>query len=118
VQEDLRQPVVAAVEQQGKATIVRLAGELDLYNADEARDALADASEQDPERIVIDLSEISFVDSTGLGVLVAARSKLKNRRALLLAAPKPETRRALEISGLDRFLAVHETVEEALAAPV
>src|SRR5437016_5596808 len=113
MQEDLRQPVVSAVEQRGDAVVVRLAGELDLYNAEDARAALTEASGRSPERVVVDLGEVTFVDSTGLGVLVEARTKLPNRRALLLAAPQIETRRALEVSGLDRYLPVHETVEEA-----
>ena len=118
MQEDLRRPVVAAVEEQGGAIVVRLAGELDLYNADDARAALGEACEQSPERLVVDLSGVTFVDSTGLGVLVEARTKLKSRRAFLLAAPQLETRRALEVSGLDRYLPVHETVDEALVAAV
>jgi anti-sigma B factor antagonist len=118
MQEDLRQPVVAAVERRGDAIVVRLAGELDLYNADEARAAIGDAAEQNPERLVVDLSQVTFVDSTGLGVLVEGRTKLQNRRALLLAAPQIETRRALEVSGLDRYLGVHDTLDEALAAAI
>jgi anti-sigma B factor antagonist len=118
MQEDLRRPVVAAVEEHGEAIVVRLAGELDLYNAGEARTALADASVQAPERLVVDLSEVTFIDSTGLGILVEARTKLKNRRALILAAPQLETRRALEVSGLDRYLPVYGTVDEALAAEI
>jgi anti-anti-sigma regulatory factor len=49
-------------------------------------------------------------------VLIEARTKLRNKRAFLLAAPQLETKRALEISGLDRHFAVHETVDEALEA--
>jgi anti-sigma B factor antagonist len=118
MQEDLRQPVVAAVEQRGEAIVVRLAGELDLYNADDARAAIGEAAAQNPGRVVVDLSQVTFVDSTGLGVLVEGRTKLENRRALLLAAPQMETRRALEVSGLDRYLPVHETVDDALAAAI
>jgi anti-anti-sigma factor len=118
MEEDLRQPVVAAVDEVGDAIVVRLAGELDLYNADEARAAIGGAAERNPERVVVDFSEVTFIDSTGLGVLVEARTKLQNRKALLLAAPQIETRRALEVSGLDRYLPVFETVDEALAAGI
>lgn len=100
----------------GPAVVVRLAGELDLYNAHLVREALAQASESSPERLVIDLEEVSFLDSTALGVLIEARARLENRRAFLLAAPGLETRRALEVSGLDRHFPVHATVDEALAA--
>ncbi len=107
---------VAGVQQDGGTTVVRLAGELDLYNAHLVREALVDAVEAGPERLIVDLSEVSFLDSTALGVLIEARKRLANRRAFLLAAPGLETRRALEVSGLDRHFAVHDTVEAAAAA--
>jgi anti-sigma B factor antagonist len=114
----LRKDPVLGVEQQGDACVVKLAGELDLYNAPQVRDALAEASKDPPARIVVDLSEVEFIDSTALGVLIEARARLQNRRAFLLAAPGLETRRALEISGLDRHFTVHESVSEALLANV
>ena len=48
--------------------------------------------------------------------LIEARTKMANRRAFLLAAPGLETRRALQISGLDRHFSVHDTLDEALQA--
>jgi anti-sigma B factor antagonist len=114
--EGLREPSVAGVERNGDTVVVTLAGELDLYNAHEVRETLLAECEREPNRLVVDLSRVAFIDSTALGVLVEARAKLANRRAFLLAAPAVETRRALEISGLDRHFALHETLEEALAA--
>jgi anti-sigma B factor antagonist len=108
-------PIREVVEQDG-AVVVRLAGELDLYNAEVVREALAEAAEREPERVVVDLGEVSFLDSTALGVLIEARGKLANRRSFLLAAPGLEARRALEVSGLDRHFELHETVEGALDA--
>ena len=98
--------------------MVTLGGELDLYNADAVRKALIEATGGSPERIVVDLGEVEFIDSTALGVLIEARSKLDNCRAFLLASPGVQTRRALEISGLDRHFSVHGTVSEALVAKV
>ena len=112
----LRKDPVLGVEAVGSACVVRLGGELDLYNADQVRTALGNACSDPPERVVVDLAEVEFIDSTALGVLIEARTKLGNRRAFLLAAPGLETRRALEISGLDRHFTVHETVPEALVA--
>ena len=109
------QPVREVVEQNG-TILVRLGGELDVYNAGLVRDALVDAARRTDERVVIDLEEVGFVDSTLLGVLVESRSHLANRRAFLLAAPGMAVRRALEVSGLDRHFEVHETVDSALAA--
>lgn len=110
----LREPPVRGVETVNGAIVVHLAGELDLYNAEEVRGALADAIASSPERIVVDMAEVEFVDSTALGVLIEARSKL-GRDGLALAAPQLDTRRTLQVSGLDRHLPVHDTVADALA---
>jgi anti-sigma B factor antagonist len=108
----LREPPVRAVESVDGAVVIRLAGELDLYNADDMRRALAATEEGSPRRVVLDMSDVAFVDSTALGVLIEARSKLGSR--LVLAALQLATRRTLQVSGLDRHLQVHETVQDAL----
>jgi anti-sigma B factor antagonist len=114
----LREPPVRGVERQNGAVVVRLAGELDLYNAEEVRKALQQVSADGPERLVVDLGEVTFIDSTSLGVLIEARTRLANRRAFLLAAPRMETQRALAASGLDRHFSVHATLDDALGARV
>jgi anti-sigma B factor antagonist len=107
---------VAGVDRRNGAVVVRLVGELDLYNSHQVREALVACAAEQPARLVIDLGEVEFIDSTALGVLVEARSRMNEKQTFLLAAPGLETRRALEISGLDRHFAVHPTVDEALAA--
>jgi len=109
---------VVGVEERGDAVVIRLAGELDLYNAHVVREELLAVAARAPARLILDLAEVTFIDSTGLGVLIEARSRLANRRALFLVAPNIDTRRALEISGLDRHFGVHESLDEALSAPV
>lgn len=112
----LNEHPVGGIERRNGAIVVRLAGELDLYNAPEVRETLLQLCAEQPQRLVVDLGDVEFVDSTALGVLIEARTKLENRRAFLLAAPGLETHRALTISGLDRHLSVHETVDAALEA--
>jgi anti-sigma B factor antagonist len=109
---------VAGIDRLEGGIVVHLVGELDLYNAAEVRAALLEACLEQPGRLVVDLADVEFVDSTALGVLIEARSKLANRQSFLLAAPGRETHRALTISGLDRHLAVHDSVEAALAAQI
>src|SRR4051812_12118121 len=112
----LREQPVISVDQHDGAWVVRLGGELDLYNADAVRETLRAVTGKAPERLVLDLSEVSFIDSTALGALIEARANLPERRGLLLAAPGRDTRRALQVSGIDRRLPVHDTVDDALAA--
>ena len=109
----LREPPVRGTETRAGGTVVRLGGELDLYNADEVRAALAQAIDAGAGRVVVDMAEVEFVDSTALGVLIEARSKL-GCDGLRLAAPQLETRRTLQVSGLDRHLPVHDSVDDAL----
>lgn len=118
VHEGLREPPVAGIDRDGDAVVVRLAGELDLYNAHEVRDVLLDESGKAPARLVVELSRVTFVDSTALGVLIEARAKLPNKRGFLVAGPQLETRRALEVSGLDRHFGVYDSVDDALAATI
>jgi len=116
--EGAREDPVAGVDRRDGSVVVALAGELDLYNAHVVRDALLDAANEAPKRLVVDLSDVKFIDSTALGVLIEARTRMTNRRAFLLASPGLETRRALEVSGLDRHFSVHESREDALSAPL
>ena len=115
---DLREDPVSEIARTNGSTVVRLAGELDLYNAHVVREALIDAAAEGPARLVVDLSDVKFIDSTALGVLIEARTRMSNRRAFLLASPGLETRRALQVSGLDRHFSVHESLDEALEAPL
>jgi anti-sigma B factor antagonist len=114
----IREDPVAGISRNDGSVIVSLAGELDLYNAHEVREALLELCAEGPNRLVVDLSGVKFIDSTALGVLIEARTKLENRRGFLLAAPGLETKRALEISGLDRHFAVHDSLDAALGASV
>jgi len=113
--EPLREQPVREVVRRGDDVIVRLAGELDLYNAPVLREALGAAVEQPPRRLVVDLAEVAFVDSTALGVLLETRGLLPDRDGFVLAAPGVETRRTLQVSGLDRHIRVANSVEAALA---
>ena len=109
----LREDPISGIERNDGVVVVSLAGELDLYNAHTIREALLECCAESPERLIVDLSSVKFIDSTALGVLIEARTRLENRRGFLLAAPGLETRRALEISGLDRHFAVHESLDDA-----
>jgi anti-sigma B factor antagonist len=112
----LAQQPVKEVVREGAAVIVRLSGELDLYNAPVLRETLAAAVDLAPERLIVDLGEVAFVDSTALGVLLEARARLPQKEHFVLAAPGAETRRTLQISGLDRQIRVADTVQHALTA--
>ena len=97
----------------GGGTVLHVAGELDMATAPSLEEALVGAGFE--QRIVIDLSACTFVDSSAVRVLVAsARDSAAANGSLALVAPDPGILRVLEISGVDTMLPVHPTLEEAL----
>jgi anti-anti-sigma factor len=81
---------------------VTVTGEVDLATAPNLRDALL-AIPPDVDRIVVDLSEVTFIDSTGIGALVAATQHLYDRDALIVRVEHPSVLRALELCGLGGY---------------
>jgi len=97
-----------------RAPTVTVRGEVDFYTVDELRACLEAAVASAPEQIVIDLSELDYIDSAGLGVLVSTLRRLRQMGAdLVLQAPSAGTYRLLEIAGLaDRFKIVPPDVPD------
>jgi anti-sigma B factor antagonist len=88
------------------AHFVTLHGVLDLANAKALEDELIRIEATSVSRIVLDLSELEFIDSMGLAVIVKADRRAKNDgHVLRLLRPQGEVGRAFEVSGLDEVLA-------------
>jgi anti-anti-sigma factor len=100
----------------GGATVVRPIGRLALLSAAELRQRLGHEVAAGRHRLVVDLAQVAFIDSSGLGALIGA---LKAARLaggdLRIARPSEQTRIVLELTTLDRVLRPYPTVEEALA---
>lgn len=88
--------------------VVRVTGELDLYTAPRLENELETLIRGDAAHVLVDLSDVSFLDSSGLGVLVAAARRL-GRGRFALAGLGLASRRAIEITGADRLLTILET---------
>ena len=100
----------------GGVAVVRLVGRLDLPVAPAVKDRLAQAVADGSPRLVVDLGEVSFVDSSGLGALIGGLKAARLRGGdLRIARPADQARLILGLTTLDRVLQVHGTVEEALA---
>jgi anti-anti-sigma factor len=107
---------ILGISEAGGAIVVRLGGELELHTVPPVRRALLEAVERARGRVVVDLEQVEFMDSTALATLLEVRARLADGNSLVLAAPGLEARRALEVSGLDRIFRVSASVEDALAA--
>jgi len=95
--------------------IVTVTGEVDMFTSPDLRQALQQLTGDAVPRIVVDLGEVSFMDSSGIATLVQA---LKEARPfggqVILAAPGETVLRVLRLSNLTSLFSVHETVEGAV----
>ena len=100
----------------GGIGVVRLIGRFDLLSARDVRQRLAQIVADGYRRLIVDLAEVPFMDSSGLAALI---SGLKAARLaggdLRIARPTDQARSVLEITSLNRVLRPYATVEEALA---
>jgi anti-sigma B factor antagonist len=96
-------------------TVIAPSGRLDVTGAPTLKDAISEAVKEGEPRLVIDMEGVSFVDSTGLGSVIAALKLVRNSKGdLRLAAPNQQVRVVLELTTLDRVFAYYATVEDAL----
>jgi anti-sigma B factor antagonist len=96
-------------------TVVAPNGRLDVAGAPALKEAIGNAVKDGPPRLVIDMEGVSFVDSTGLGSVIAALKLVRSSKGdLRLAAPNQQVRVVLELTTLDRVFAYYPTVEDAL----
>jgi anti-anti-sigma factor len=97
--------------------VVALRGELDVSTAPELRERLSAILARDPASLILDLSGLEFMDSTGISVLVAAEQRADPRGwTFSLAGPQKLVGRVLSITSLDRYFRIFPTVEDALRA--
>jgi anti-sigma B factor antagonist len=98
-----------------RTSVVSVEGELDLSTAPKLKWMLLDSLESEGAQVVADLSLVSFMDSTALGVLVGAQRKLAADTRLAIVCTSEKVLQIFEFSGIDSAFAIFPTVEEALA---
>lgn len=98
--------------------VLEVQGEVDLYTSSQLRDAILRLTEEGENRIVIDLTNVSFMDSSGLGILVAALKRARERGGeVALVFGEGSVQKILGITGLDKVFPTHSSVGEATGRP-
>jgi len=96
--------------------VIRVAGELDVATAGELRTAVGRVLDTGSRRLIVDLHELDFIDSTALGVLVAALKRLEAREgALTIRRPTRAALRVLEMTGLSARVQFEDHADAASA---
>lgn len=96
--------------------MLEVAGEVDIYTAPKLREKLVELIDAGNDRIVVDLEGVGFMDSTGLGSLVAGLKRIRERDGeLAIVCTREPVLKVLSITGLDRVFPVHDSLGNALS---
>lgn len=109
----------ADVESRDDAVVVHVSGEIDLSNASLLDERLIEASETGKKLCVVDLGKVTFLDSSGLGVLVGHLERLRDQEPpanLRLVVKAPHVAKLFEVTGLDKVFAIYPDLRAAMAA--
>jgi anti-sigma B factor antagonist len=101
----------------GDQVVVQVAGEIDVYTAASLREKLAELIDADHTDVIVDLTGVTFMDSTGLGVLVGALKKVRGYGGRLqLVIDQEKVIKVFRITALTQVFTIHETLDAALAS--
>ena len=97
--------------------VVVLVGEIDIYSAPEFKEVLVNGIEGGARKVIVDLSQVTFIDSTALGVLVSGAKRVRPRNGNLdIVCTDENIIRIFEITGLDRIFGIYPSRGEAIKA--
>ena len=100
---------------EGKAAVVSLEGEVTVFSSPALRERLHQVMDEKPARVVLDLTEVRYVDSSGVATFVDALRQIRARGGeMVLACVSQRVQGVIEIARLDTLFPMADTVEEAL----
>lgn len=98
---------------QGSWTVVDVGGEIDLFSAPQLKERIAQLVDEGNERLVINLEKVDFMDSTGLGVLLGALKRVREREgSLAIVCPPGPVHRVLTLTGLHKVFSIYESLAD------
>lgn len=97
--------------------LISVGGEVDVYTAPKLREAIAAAVDAGRARLIVDVQNVAFLDSTGLGVLVGALKRVRGEDGSLdIVCTQERILKIFEITGLDKVFGLYASVEDAQAS--
>ncbi|MCX7773517.1 MAG: STAS domain-containing protein [Clostridia bacterium] len=89
--------------------VIAMKGEIDIYSAPDFKENLYHAIGEGQEDVVLECSDLSYIDSMGLGILVGALKRIKqNEHNIIVKNPKSNIRKLFKITGLDKVFVIEE----------
>ena len=103
------------VAEYGRWAVMRVMGEIDMATAPRLRQHVQTVTARGPEGLVLDLDQVEFIDSTGLGVMVGAAKRMRiNDGQLRIVCSQPHLNELFELTRLNEVFDLYETLEDAL----
>lgn len=104
-----------ASSKEGDATVVAVRGELDALSAPQLDAQLAQAMAEQPAYVAVDLTDVSFIDSTGLGVIIKSLRHMREHGGDLgVVVASPRVAKVFAVTGMDQVMASAETLPALL----
>ena len=102
------------IEDRADQAVVTAVGEIDAATVSTVADAVADAFSDGYQQVLLDFAGVTFIDSTGLGMLVKSHRLAQASGArFAVVHPTPQTRKLIRVLGLDQVLTIHDSLEQA-----
>ncbi len=87
--------------------VIAIKGEIDIYSAPDFKESLYDAIGEGQQDIILDCTDLSYIDSMGLGILVGALKRIKEQNHnIVIKNPKSTVRKLFKITGLDKVFII------------
>ncbi|MBC3797195.1 STAS domain-containing protein [Acetobacterium tundrae] len=92
-----------------QATMISIKGEIDIYSIGKFRELIEKKIATQAPQIILDCTELSYMDSTGMGVLIELRNKAKEMgQKIIMMNPRPNIKKLLNITGVDKIIDIIE----------
>lgn len=106
-----------SVERRGPATVVKLSGSAHMVVSSALRDRLVGLVDENTRELVLDLADLEFINSVGLGAIIAAHLRCRRHNGVVkVVAPRPAIHEILQVTKLTHLFTVHPSVEAALSS--
>lgn len=110
---------VGVRDAQGDCSVVQITGEIDVYTSPKVKDAIGSLIDRGVYNLIINLENVRYIDSTGLGVLIGGLKRVREHGGSVnLVCTNPQIRKIFDITGLVKIFGIFESEDAAMKALV
>lgn len=105
------------VRKRDSIPVIDLTGEVDAYTSARFREVMLDIIDSEGASVIVSMSDVEYIDSSGLGALVGGLKRVSERNGkIVIVCDKPQVRKVFEITGLEKVFPIYDTEDAAVDA--